>query len=514
MSRFAHVVESTNNDDPKGAGITRAMLPTHTIFQASTTSGGACRLPIEWTSCGSHGSHGKVFSDSEMKPDSFCGDGSKSPKRFLTGSTVSTVRRTHDFDEIVTEEDSLYLDMRTEASILRHVENGQKSVRPSELKNNVSLYTERYYIPLIKDLQKRGLEILMMVNDQNEMEENIIEDEWSTLFSSDEMKKVFSKSSTSPVESSFSFYLPNNYSSRPFQEEVTLPNFVIDYSDYAIGAMIERVSDSFDLYATVFFLCHTILTPNYEKHENENMNENENENENEKSATHMSAEVYDAWKIAMTHFESSTYTSDGVRTTHVPFYCNISHTANGSYYLAEGVFVPNNISSDSTANQKLDILRCKMQNTEHAYMNMARSNHEMRIEILKGHFSILKFRIPWGQRATGFLLDPPNEKIEKVSGFDPWVGFNKKYPGKWTPDKLHLCVSGWDILPSKTSISLLLEWIQHHILLGADHIFTGLAFHKDSEHFETIRKFTSSFIDDKLVTLTSLSGDGIDQSYR
>ena len=376
LCRFAHVVESTNNDDPKGAEITRAMLPTQTIFQASTTSGGACRLPIEWTSCGSHGSHDKVLSESEVKPDYFCGDGSKSPKRFITGSKGSTVSRTHDFDEIVTEEDSLYLDMHTEASILRHVEKRHNNIISSELllKNNVSSYTERYYTPVIKDLQKRGLEILMMVNDEKESEENIIEDEWSTLFSSNEIKEVFTKSLTSPVESSFAFYLPNNYSTRPFQEEVRLPNFVIDYSDYAIGAMIERVSDSFDLYATVFFLCHTILTPNNEKSErtsesesesesdenedenenenenrnkNENEEENENENEYEKIATRMSAEVYDAWKIAMMHFESSTYTSDGVRTTPVPFYCNISHTGNGTYYLAEGVFVPNNISTDS-----------------------------------------------------------------------------------------------------------------------------------------------------------------------
>jgi hypothetical protein len=510
------VAESPNTDDPKGLPITRAMLPTHTIFQASTIGGGACRLPLEWTSCGSHDKN-----HSDIGKNSFCGNGKKSPRRFLsddTGSTGSTVRNVHDFDEVVTEGDSYHLDMQTEASILRHVENenAQNNAATSELKSNISLYTERYYSPVMEDLQRRGLEILMMVKNENDVEESVSEEGWSSLFSLNEMKKEFVQSSATPTESSFSFSLPNNYSNRPYESTVKLPNFAVDYSDYALGAMIERVTDSFDLYATVFFLCHSILTPSNKKNGNDNKNDNEYEsdgdNENDKIATHMSAEVYDAWKIAMSHFESSTYTSDGVRYTPAPFYCNISNTENGSFYLAEGVFVPNNISTDTSANQRLDILRCKMQNTEQAYMNLARTSHNMRIEILRGDFSLLQFRIPWGARATGFLLDPPTDQI--ISGFDPWVGFDKKNPGIWSPHKLHMCVSGWDTLPDKKSISLFLEWIQHHVLLGVDHIFTGVAFSWKSEHMQIIRKLSESFIDEELVTLTSLSGDGLDQSYR
>ena len=386
----------------------------------------------------------------------------------------------------------------------------------SEFKSNISLYTQRYYSPVMEDLQRRGLEILMMVKDESDVEESVSEEGWSSLFSLNETEKEFVKSSTTPTESSFSFSLHNNYSNRPYESIVKLPNFAVDYSDYALGAMIERVLDSFDLYATVFFLCHSILTPSNRKNgndiKNENQNQSDGDNENIKIATHMSAEVYDAWKIAMSHFESSTYTSDGVRYTPAPFYCNISNTENGSYYLAEGVFVPNNISTDTSANQRLDILRCKMQNTEQAYMNLARSSHEMRIEILRGDYSLLRFRIPWGARATGFLIDFPTDQF--ISGFDPWVGFDKNNPGVWSPHKLHMCVSGWDTLPDKKSISLFLEWIQHHVLLGVDHIFTGVAFSWDSEHMQIIRKLSRSFIDEELVTLTSLSGDGLDQTYR
>ena len=175
------MAEPSNTDNPKGLPITRAMLPTHTIFQASTVGGGACRLPLEWTSCGSHDKN-----VSDIDATSFCGDGRKSPKRFLSdntgspGSTGSTVRIVHDFDEIVTEGDSYHLDTMTEASILRYVENGnaQNSAVTSEFKSNISLFTQRYYSPVMEDLQRRGLEILMMVKDESDVEESVSEEGW------------------------------------------------------------------------------------------------------------------------------------------------------------------------------------------------------------------------------------------------------------------------------------------------------------------------------------------------
>jgi hypothetical protein len=32
-----------------------------------------------------------------------------------------------------------------------------------------------------------------------------------------------------------------------------------DYSEYALGAIIERVSDSYDLYLTTFLVCHLLM---------------------------------------------------------------------------------------------------------------------------------------------------------------------------------------------------------------------------------------------------------------
>ena len=48
-----------------------------------------------------------------------------------------------------------------------------------------------------------------------------------------------------------------------------------------------------------------------------------------------------------------------------------------------GVFVPNPVTPYGNANKHLDILRCKMNNGEKAYMELARSKEEMTVEIIK-----------------------------------------------------------------------------------------------------------------------------------
>ena len=153
-----------------------------------------------------------------------------------------------------------------------------------------------------------------------------------------------------------------------------------------------------------------------------------------------------------------------------------------------------------------------MEDTEKAYMDLAGSSHELRVEILRGNFSMMRFRIPWGIRKTGYMLSEPADQV--VTRFDPWKGFNRSTPGEWTSDRIHMCVPGWEDEPSKVVLPLFLEWIQHHILLGVDHIFSAVTFSWKSKHMHAIRKILSSFIDDGLVSLTSHSGDGIDGVYR
>lgn len=503
---------------------TRAILPTELLYQSSVNRGGACRLPPRWTSCSTSSSPSTSTSTSTSQssdplssdhqsyqsesPEAhlnsnqsfFCGNGTLSVYRYLKtyAATGKLKQRTvHDFDEMVTDGDSYYMNLESEGSILRQYFMLQH-LQSEYSKNSSRLYAERYHGPVMRDLHSRGLQLFTKVLDFTEKDSSILaENEWDTLFGTEDLSKSSMAYTPPLLESSFNYSLPQNFSNRQFQDEIKLPNFAKDFSEYAIGAMIERVSDSYDLYATTFFLCHSLLEPKVGYSAN--------------SGLSMSSEVFDAWKMTMTSFEKTEYASNGLRFNPSPFYCNISHTDDGPYYIVEGSFVPNNLTPDMNANMRLDILRCKMSDTEHAYMNLANTSHEMRIEIIRGDFSLMKFRVPWGVRATGFMLDPPDNQI--ASRFDPWKGFNKSTPGLWAHDKLYMCVPGLEDIPSKTSLPLFLEWIQHHILMGASHIFVGAKFGWSTYNMQLLIRVMKSFIDDGLLTITSHSSDGLDD-YR
>ena len=415
------------------------------------------------------------------------------PTRYIN----PTIRIRHDFDEVVTAKDSYFLDLQSEGSILHHLgEKLQMGASENSLKN-VSIYTERYFQPVLEDLRNRGLELMMRIMGRTVESSVAEEDKWDPLFSTN-LRNQGTSDGVRPLESSFNYLLPNNYSRRSEEREVQLPNFSIDFTEYVLGAMIERVSDSYDLYATLFLLAHDVLIPKNDVWAG--------------TVVQISSEVYDVWMRAAKNFEKTVYTPTGVRMVPPAFYCNISHTPDGPYYIVEGQFVSNKASPDSNANKRLDILRCKMEDTESAYMNLAGTSQEMRIEILRGDFSLLSFRIPWGIRKAGYMLDEPDDQV--VTKLDPWKGFNKSTPGIWTHDRLHMCASGWEDTPSKINLPVLLEWIQHHVLMGASHIFAGVAFDWSSQHMRSINRVLTSFLDDGLLSITSHMGDKIDGTYR
>ena len=79
--------------------------------------------------------------------------------------------------------------------------------------------------------------------------------------------------------------------------------------------------------------------------------------------------------------------------------------------------MPNRLTIDSNANRRLDILRCPMEHSAHAYLFLARSpQEEVFVEILRGSVSLINFTIPWSTRRTGYLLSSPSD----ASRLDPW----------------------------------------------------------------------------------------------
>ena len=115
--------------------------------------------------------------------------------------------------------------------------------------------------------------------------------------------------------------------------------------------------------------------------------------------------------------------------------------------------MPNDLTLDVNANKRLLILRCKMDNGEDAYMNLARSNEEITVEIFREKDSLIEFNVPWKTRVQSRLLSHPRDSLDSsstlgtstnpwASKFDPWMGFNKSAPGEWEREKLFMCVPG------------------------------------------------------------------------
>ena len=114
--------------------------------------------------------------------------------------------------------------------------------------------------------------------------------------------------------------------------------------------------------------------------------------------------------------------------------------------------MPSDRSTDTNANKRVVILRCKMENGEDAYMNLARSNEEVTVEIFRETVSLIAFAIPWKTRVQSRFLSGPSDRQEDASMgtslnprssiFDPWMGFDRSTPGVWQREKLFMCVPG------------------------------------------------------------------------
>lgn len=184
------------------------------------------------------------------------------------------------------------------------------------------------------------------------------------------------------------------------------------------------------------------------------------------------------------------------------------------------MFIPNNLSPDSNANKRLDILRCPLiaEHWEDIYSRFSAEDiDDVTVEILRGNFSLIAFNVSWHSRGAGYMFDftLQNRSNLLTSTLDVWRGFRESYPTNlhWKHDTIYLCVPGSSVLPSKEMLPYYLDFVQHHINMGAAHIFLGVAFAWDSHYMRILLRVLQSFIRSGYVTVQSHSGDGLDLTF-
>ena len=382
--------------------------------------------------------------------------------KFRNGSAIN-FNTNHMFDEEVFEGDAKTVDPRNEA-VINHIQYHRYWFTSTDgALGQGSIYAERYFPSVLQALDDRGLALPMSIPEVGakpfpEPDEQWIEirelhkevDAAASGLVRDNFKEAEKLGDQGRSHSKMMKFSSLLSGSTPMEQETaegkkqifsSLPSLASDKSEFFLGSIIERVADSWDLWLTTFLLSHEMMFPSPNELTGHNIRNDE--------------ETLAAWREAVAAFRQVTYFPNGLRTPENKFFCRITHRAGDQSYLVEGMFVPNKLTPDVNANRHFDTVRCKMRDTQTAYMELARSDEEALVEILRNDTLLIRFGVSWKTRAQSSLLSqppgtfgPPGLKgtVAKpvASVFDAWRGFNASVPGVWEMDKVHMCVPGLD----------------------------------------------------------------------
>ena len=165
--------------------------------------------------------------------------------------------------------------------------------------------------------------------------------------------------------------------------------------------------------------------------------------------------------------------------------------------------MPNRLTSQPAANRLLDILRCPLRDSWEAFNKYAHTNEELYVDIVRGNSTIMTFSVPWKSRKTGFLV------ANSLTGsqLDGWSNqCDYATSSSITPlDLVHVCVPGSDKEPNRSELPLYLEFISHHLLIGAGHIHLPVPFPEDSVQMNRLTSIFKSYILEGTVRFLSSS---------
>ena len=267
-----------------------------------------------------------------------------------------------------------------------------------------------------------------------------------------------------------------------------LPSFAADESEFFVSSIIERSSLGSDLHLTTFILCHALFQKSTVS--------------SHVKKVHPS--MKEIWRRASSSFQSTRYHLNGARMQELQsetFRCRIYDTPESLPYTVLGIFMPNRLTADPGANRVLDILRCPMRNSDSVFRKFSNSNASLTVEILKGNNSIFVFHVPWKDRKTGYLMSTS----KAASQTNTWKGhtsvLNDQIPHEVDKmdkidkiDKLHICVPYSDRELTRVEWPMYLEFVSHHLLIGASHITLPVPFAWNSLQMNRLSDIFESYI--------------------
>eukprot|EP01041_Mallomonas_annulata_P010346 gene10346-21585_t len=453
---FSHGPEPKHMKINRQMGFKKSILPTRTIFQAGLHMNGACKLESQWTPCGG-----------TDQSDNCYAEGVRSDLRTLKNGTIVRFHLDHHFDESVMDEDAKRVDIDTQAVIYHLQPHRGHLVASSEALQSENEYTSRFFPIVMKRLKDRGLDnlgVYPVINPRSDR----VDASWLKFDIVYNMRLNSNQLTSRPSDAGVKkentpSKLSNPLLSKPLitndlqsvdyikklysdliPRVATLPSFVVDETDMALGAVIERVHESWDMYLTTIFLGRSMTAPVL----------------NNFAMQQIQPSKEDFWKRIMLKFDTFKLSDIGIRVPLVNHYCRISNSAGSRVYTVLGEFIPNRLTPDSNANRRFEIFRCKMQDTERAYRQLARTSASVSVEILRESVSLINFTVPWDTRRTGYMLSMPVGM--ETTNFDEWTGYkaeSKDVPGSRDTHRLHMCVPCMENVPSRASLPMYIEFV-------------------------------------------------------
>ena len=464
--------------DRRGLSFQKSILPTRIIYQAGLHVGAACRLPPVWAGC----NDSFCYTSSNKEVYGYTVDFRNGSKQAVDFSFI------HKFDAVAFDKDAKRLDPATEA-LIYHIQIYRVDVRASDAVINSqekNEYATRFFPAVMSELKRRGIYLLATLP-ENIYTRNLVppDSKWIQLWPvTQEFILSGNDQALDKIEPS-----PSTF----YGVDGQLPHFVQDHSDVVLGAVVERVPESYDLYLVTFFMAHEQLSNFTGKIKN----------------AAVRPDSLSAWMKATRHSRGVNYTEVGERNDGHNYTCLLSNSRGGDTYAVQGRFLPNELTPDVNANKRLDILRCPIRHTQKVYDQLRHSDDVLTVKIYRDSFMVTHFSVPWKTRRAGYMLsDPPGTSL-----LDPWKGASlfttapKSATKDFKTDNLHMCVPGVESAISKRSVALYVEFMQHHFNLGVEHMYAAATYRWGGVNMERFLGSVRSFIDDGLLSVTSAAGD-------
>lgn len=424
----------------KGLAFKKSIRPTRKVFHGGLHSVGACKLSPTWDSCGD-----------DKREVGVCyhqyGDLHRQKLDKFNNSIATSFHFNHRFDEVVWDEDAKTISV--DQAYINHFQYFRLWFNASEeTLSKSNEYSHQFFPNVLKGLDKRDLKLpfeLKEVFDNNLHKSNTT---WIDLV---EFHKQLANSKR--VNDSKIVDINEPYLNL---ENIHFPHFTNDQQQLILAAMIERSLGN-QLFVTTMFL---------------NISSISSIREQLKVIKGIKAEDQEFWRRL---FDSTTLTFPNS----VSFHCQM--TINESLiYNSIGYLHPHELMYSLRCPLPIEIDDIHLVSLKLLKVDLIKEENNQR-----QLFS--NFEIPCDSRVNSKYLTSSYLK-------HTWTSYS---------EGLSIIVPAMDKSPIRSNIANLLEFIEHHLVLGANHIVISTAFTPLSLEMIQIQEVLGKYINDGQVIILS-----------